>query len=247
MMSEKTRVEITVHLNSQYEGRPDLTSPYVREFLQELCDMGAKQVFGHHMEHSLIRIELETRLDGGPIIISTETTTFGTINGYRHRSISEIVSVMSDSMIRSIGGLVEDDIKKALAELRKPEIVHVPTGVTYEGFPVSLRITGKGDSLTDDITRAEALARRLHDSVAGGFNKSWALTKTAEFAQTLVLASMYVADHTTAHVTGTYCEGFMVCLMTPEGNVRVDRACQQMRETVKVQLHDTSKWGIISG
>ncbi len=248
MSDEKTRVKITVHLNSQYEGRSYLMSPYVREFLQELCDMGAEQHFSPQTLSGLVVIYIDVSLSGGPIIVSTETTTFGTINGSDHVPIPTLANNMIVSMIRSIGDLVENDIRDTLEELKKPETVYVPTGVTYRGYPVVLQVTGRGDSLTSDVAVAKDVARRvLHSVHTFADNHSWTFAGGSASEHRLSRYSLHSVECMTAlYDTGLCCEGFSVYLRATENNMYADQVAQQLRTAFRDQRDDQQRWGLIS-
>ncbi len=198
MSDEKTQAKITVHLNCEYEGRPELLFHSVREFLQELCDMGAKQIFFLDHDFLTATIELEASLNGSASVVATETVTFS------DTALYDMTRLVLHRLTKRCTSFAESEIEKALEELKKPEIVHVPTGVTYSGYPVTLRVTGRGQALADDIAEAEATAGNLRASVVGGFNKSWTLVKNATPAKPHTIISARVKDLTTVYPTGTY-------------------------------------------
>lgn len=241
MSDKKTQVKITVHLNERYEGRPDLVSPYVREFLQELCDMGAEQVFSHGYDPSVVTIYLEVRLDGGPVIVSTDTRTFEVLNCY---SVSAAIMVRSfvEGLTWKCSNFVKNNIKGALEELRKPETVQVPTGVTYDIYPITLQVTGKGD-----IRRAEKAANDLRRSLSGELTSFWTFQGESEVSHTYTVGNHKPWTRATVPRSTDLCyQGFPVCLMAAKDSFGIGDAIPRFRSNLREYRASLTQWGLIS-
>lgn len=249
-MSEKTQVRIVVYLNEQYGGRPDRLAPCVREFLQELCDMGAEQMFSLNHNPSMVVVELESGGDGS--IVITESRTFADLVRTYECGVppSNLANGVIELLVRRHGNFVRTEVRKALEELKKPEIVQVETGITYEGYPVVLQFDGNRDRAAhaQQLTRAEEMARSIRDSTVDGFKSSWAFGESPEaiIIKPRITMLARVMDLDTLYYTGVCCGGFSVHLRASSSSTCVNSCCRQMREDLGHSIDVFRKWGLIS-